>query len=134
MLRVAVGGFFAIAGYHKITVKERHAALVQTLKDNHIPWVRFNEWWVPSVEVGAGLSLCAGFMTPVAASLLGAICLVATCTDGWRKVQQEYKPINKADLIDDLLYLPEVLYGLKLLAIMIVGPGLYSLDAIIFNL
>lgn len=133
MLRVAVGGFFTISGFHKLVHKERHAALVRTLQDLHIPYIRFNQWWVPSVEFAGGIALMIGFGTPMAAFLLGTICLVATCTDGWARVRA-MQPINRADLVDDLLYLPEVLYLLKIGAILLTGPGLYSVDALLFPL
>lgn len=129
--RVAIGGFFAIAGWHKLTVPERHAALVQTLQENNIPFCRFNEWWVPGWEFTAGLALIAGFMTPIAALALLIICCVAACTDGWRRVKA-WNPINKADLLDDLLYLPEVLLAIALVGILLLGPGTYSVDYMIW--
>lgn len=128
MLRATVGVFFAISGFHKLFNHERHASLVKTLEDSGIPFVRFNQWWVPGVEFVAGVALTLGFLTLVSAAMLGAICLVATCTDGLKRIR-EWKPINKADWLDTFLYLPEVIYGLKIAAILLVGPGAYSLDA-----
>lgn len=130
-LRVAVGSFFLISGVHKLIIPERHAALVRTLQESRIPFCRFNEWWVPSWEALGGLALAAGFFTPMAAIALMTICVIATCTDGWKRVVG-YNPINKADLLDDLLYLPEVLLALSLVAILLLGPGKYSLDYLIW--
>lgn len=116
--RLAVGLFFAISGYHKLVNKERHAALVATLTADRIPLVRLNSWFVPMVELGAGSALVLNVAPVVAALLLGAICLVATCTDGWKRIA-EWKPVDKADVVDDVLYLPEVLYGIMLLTVIL---------------
>ena len=121
--RILIGLFFAISGFHKLFVPARHAALVSTLHASGIPFLRFNSWFVPTVEFVAGAALLFGVFSVFAALLLGAICLVATCTDGIKRVLNEYKPINKADLVDDVLYLPEVLYGIMLLTVILAGPG-----------
>ena len=66
----------------------------------------------------------------IAALGLAAICLVATCTDGVRRIKAS-GAIDKADQIDGILYLPEVLY-MALLALFITnGAGPISLDAIL---
>ncbi len=44
--------------------------------------------------------------------------------DGWM-------PINRADWIGDVLYLPEALYCIGLAVVMMAGPGPWSLDALI---
>lgn len=124
--RLALGTFFAISGYHKLFVAERHKALVETMKANNIPLVPFNCWFVPFVEFFGGLALISGVLAPLAATGLFMICLVATCTDGIRRVAS-YQPIDKADYLDDLLYLPEVLYMLGLAIVIIAGPGSMTL-------
>lgn len=130
--RVAVGAFFAISGYHKCFTPERHASLVQTLREDNIPLVRFNAWFVPCVELVGGTALALGLFSVLSALLLGAICLVATCADGLKRVRA-YKPVDAADFIDDILYLPEVLYGLMLIAVICSGPGAYSLDYLLWR-
>lgn len=128
--RVLVGAFFAISGYHKLFNAGRHATLVRTLTELRIPCLRLNQWFVPSVEFCAGVALALGILPVIAALLIGAICLVATCTDGIRRVKA-WAPIDAADAIDDVLYLPEVLYGLLILEVILTGPGPYRLDAFI---
>jgi putative oxidoreductase len=120
--RVTAGLFFSISGYHKIFNKERHKALLQTLEADHIPLVKVNQWWVPSVEFTAGAALTLGLMPVISAVLLVVICIVATCTDGLKRIW-EWKPIDWADWLDDLLYLPETLYCVLLLMVVIAGPG-----------
>jgi uncharacterized membrane protein YphA (DoxX/SURF4 family) len=120
--RVALGAFFSISGYHKLFNRERHAALIQTLEAQHVPCIPFNQWWVPSVEFLGGLSLVSGILSPLAALGLMVICLVACCTDGRKRVQA-YAPIDRADWLDDVLYLPEMLYIVGLLIVLALGPG-----------
>lgn len=42
-----------------------------------------------------------------------------------------WQPLNLADCVADLLYLPEVLYCIGLAVVMLGGPGSWSLDAVI---
>jgi putative oxidoreductase len=120
--RVALGTFFAISGYHKLFNKQRHAALVDTLKQCHVPAIGFNQWWVPSVEFFGGLSLISGILAPLASTGLIVICLIAILTDGLKRVAA-FKPIDRADWCDDFLYLPEVLYLFGLITVITAGPG-----------
>lgn len=128
--RIAIGSFFAISGFHKLVVPQRHQQLKQTLVDLKIPFIRFNEWFVPGVEFAAGIGVAIGLLTVFNALLLGAICLVATCTDGLKRIR-EWKPINKADWFNTLQYLPEVTYGILVLVVVFAGPDRYSLDRIL---
>lgn len=129
-VRVSVGVFFALSGYHKLFNRDRHAGFVDTLKADHVPVLRFNEWFVPCVELGAGIAVAAGFLAAGASLMLLAICIVACMAEASGKVEA-FKPIDEADRIDDWLYLPEVLYALMLFAVICAGPGAYSLDHLI---
>lgn len=128
-LSILMGLFFSISGFHKLFVPARHKMLVETLKACGVPFLRFNSWFVPSVEFSAGLGMIAlPFLSllsfPFAFELhmlacLGLLCIcsVACGTDGMKRIK-EWQPIDKADAIDDFLYLPETLYIIVLLAIM----------------
>lgn len=129
--RVAVGTFFAASGFNKLMDKERHQALVETLKKDKVPAIGFNQWWVPGWELVGGLMLITGLLAPFAAGVLMIICLVACFAEAKERVAA-YKPINKADVVADYLYLPEVLYIGMLLVPVILGAGVYSLDAVLF--
>jgi uncharacterized membrane protein YphA (DoxX/SURF4 family) len=120
--RAAVGVFFAFSGYHKLFNRDRHASLVATLEADHVPLVRVNQWFVPTVEFIGGIAVSIGFFAPVAALLLVAICCVATCVDGLNRIKAEH-PIDWADYCDDLLYLPEVLLAVMLIVVIGAGPG-----------
>lgn len=132
VLRVSTGVFFAISGYHKLFNKARHQSLVETLVADRVPMVKFNQWFVPVVELGAGIALSAGIFSVVSAALLAFVCFVATCVDGWKRVK-EYQPIDAADVVDDILYLPEVLLMLMLITIILGGPGDLSIDSILWK-
>lgn len=118
LMQAAVGVFFAISGYHKLVNRERHATLVATLKQDKVPLVSVNAWFVPAVEFMAGMLLALGLHVIPAAVALLVICTVATCVDGVKRIR-EWKPIDKADAVDDLLYLPEVLLAIMLTVIVV---------------
>src|ERR1700747_2740274 len=90
--RLAAGLFFAVSGYYKLFNRERHAALVKTLRNDGIPLVAVNQWLVPVVELIAGAAVAIGFFAPIGALLLVVICAVATCVDGLSRVRA-WKPI-----------------------------------------
>jgi uncharacterized membrane protein YphA (DoxX/SURF4 family) len=53
---------------------------------------------------------------------------IATTGAQWIRLS---KPIDKADRIDDWLYLPEILYVFMLITVVSAGAGPYSLNALI---
>jgi uncharacterized membrane protein YphA (DoxX/SURF4 family) len=131
--RVAVGMFFMFSGYHKLFNAERHRLFADELRSLHVHAVRINQWWVPLVEFSAGVAVVIGLVAPLAAFGLLVIILVAIATTGRERIRA-YKPIDKADRIDDWLYLPETLYAFMLIMIISAGAGPYSLDAAILSL
>ncbi len=130
--REVLGVFFAISGYHKLFNVGRHKSITDTLVADGVPLVTFNEWFVPIVEMLGGLALVVGLLTIPAALGCVAICTVATCVDGFKRIKS-WSPIDKADAVDDVLYLPEVLYIVMLLVVVFAGPGPYSIDAVLFR-
>jgi putative oxidoreductase len=128
--RVATGLFFVFSGYHKLTNADRRVAFIATLRDCHVPFISVMQWFVPAVEFLGGLGVAFGFLTPIAALGLATICLVATCSDGLRRIGT-WAAIDKADVVDDILYLPEVLYILLLGLFIAQGAGPFSLDAVL---
>jgi uncharacterized membrane protein YphA (DoxX/SURF4 family) len=131
--RVVVGMFFMFSGYHKLFNAERHRALVDELTTLHVRAVGINQWWVPLVEFAAGSAVFIGLLTPLAALGLLVIVLVAGVTSGRVRIKS-YQPIDRADRIDNWLYLPEILYAFMLIIFVSAGAGPYSLDAMILRL
>ncbi len=132
LLRVSMGVFFVLSGYHKLLNAQRHATILQTMEHDHVPMPRFDSWFVPSVEFFGGMALVPGILTPLAALGLFCVCFGATVVDGLKRITG-WKPIDKADYVDDVLYLPEVLYSIILLSIILTGAGPYSVDALIWS-
>ena len=130
--RIAVGMFFMLSGYHKLFNPDRHRAMVEELTALHVVAIRINQWWVPSVEFAAGSAVFIGLLTPLASLGLLVIVLVASVTSGRLRIKG-YQPIDRADRIDDWLYLPEVLYAFMLITFVAAGAGPYSLDAVILR-
>src|SRR3984957_17529656 len=131
--RVAVGMFFMLSGYHKLFNSERHRVFADELKSLHVPAVGINQWRVPFVEFSAGGAVVLGLVAPLAAFGLLVTILVASATSGRARIGA-FKPIDRADRIDDWLYLPETLYAFMFITIISAGAGLYSLDAAILRL
>ena len=131
--RIAVGMFFMLSGYHKLFDAERHRAFADELKGLGVHAVGFNQWWVPTVEFSAGGAVVIGLLAPLAALGLLVVILVAIATSGRQRIK-DYKPVDRADRIDDWLYLPETLYAVMLIVVISAGAGPYSLDALIFGL
>ena len=128
--RVALGTFFAISGYHKLFNAPRHATLIRTLQEDGMPALPITQWLVPGIEFGAGCGLIIGLLSVVAALGLFVLSFGAVAVDGIKRIRA-WQPINQADWLDDLLYLPESLYCVGLTVLMLAGPGPWSLDAII---
>jgi uncharacterized membrane protein YphA (DoxX/SURF4 family) len=131
--RIAVGMFFLFSGYHKLFNAERHGAFLNELEALHVPAIGINQWRVPFIECSAGGAVVIGLVAPLAAFGLLVIILVASVTSGRARIKA-YKPIDRADRIDDWLYLPETLYAFMLIMVISAGAGPYSIDAVILDL
>lgn len=131
--RVAVGAFFAISGYHKLFNSSRHASLRLTLQDDGVHAVPVMQWVIPSAEFAGGCALIVGLLAVFAALGLFIVCAGALALDALRRVRA-WQPIDRADWLGDILYLPEALYCITLAVVMLAGPGPWSLDAVLGSL
>jgi uncharacterized membrane protein YphA (DoxX/SURF4 family) len=131
--RVALGVFFAISGYHKLFNASRHATLTSTLRDDGVHDLPIMQWLVPSVEFAGGLALIVGLLSVLAAFGLFVVCAGALALDAFKRIRA-WQPIDRADWLGDLLYIPEALYCIGLTVVMLGGPGPWSLDARIAGL
>jgi uncharacterized membrane protein YphA (DoxX/SURF4 family) len=126
--RLALGVFFVISGYHKLFNASRHATLTHTLQDDGIHAVPVMQWLVPGVEFSGGSALLLGLLTVPAAFGLFVVCFGALARDAIKRISG-WNPIDRADWLDDLLSLPEALYCIGLVVVMLAGPGPWTLDA-----
>lgn len=118
VLQAGTGTFFALSGVNKLTNAGRHATLVAELQRDNVPCVSFMQWWVPGWELVAGGMLALNVFHAFAAGVLLILMAVALFCTAKRTVAS-YAPINAADTVDDYLYLPETLYALMLIAIIL---------------
>lgn len=125
-VRVLIGVFFCVSGGGKLFVPSRFSMMEQTMISSHIPFPHASALFVSSVEFACGAGLVLGLLTPLCVVLLSADMVVAILTN-------RVGSIHTSGLawLDDLLYLPEVLYVLILLWLLFSGPGPYSIDAVI---
>jgi putative oxidoreductase len=118
LLQVMTGLFFACSGVNKLFNKGRHATIVETLTADKVPFVKFNQWWVPGNEFVGGLMLMLNILPVFFACVLSILLCVACKAEAWKRVRG-YSPINRVDTVDDFLYLPEIIYLLILVSIII---------------
>src|SRR5580692_6291424 len=126
--RVALGTFFVISGYHKLFNASRHAALTRTLQDDGVHDLPVMRWLLPSAEFAGGWALILGLFSVLAALGLFVICFGAIALDAVKRIRA-WQPLDRADWLGDLLYIPEALYCIGLTVVMLSGPGPWSLDA-----
>ena len=131
--RIAVGAFFMLSGYHKLFNAERHRALAEELRSlAFMQWALTNGGCRQSSSPPASLS-SSGFSH----RWPRLVCFSSASSPSPRRDRSESKsskPIDKADRIDDWLYLPEILYVFMLITVVSAGAGPYSLDALILPL
>jgi uncharacterized membrane protein YphA (DoxX/SURF4 family) len=128
--RVALGTFFAISGYHKLFNAARHATLTSTLQQDGVHAVPIMRWLLPCAEFSGGWALIIGFLSVIAAFGLIVISAGALAFDAVKRIRS-WQPLDRADWIGDLLYVPEALYCIGLTVLILGGPGRWSLDALI---
>ena len=125
LARVSMGVFFAISGGNKLFVPAHYEEMLSTLTDAGIPFPDFMTYFVSGVEFVCGLFLVVGFLSAVCCIALTVAMLVAIGT-----VQLGTLPSGQRalDWLDDFLYLPEVMYVLVFLWLLVSGPGRLSID------
>ena len=83
-------------------------------------------------ELAAGLGVMVGFLTPLSAAGLLIILVVANrCT--YKSKIEKQNPIDKIDYFNCYLWTPEPLYMVLTLVVMVLGPGDWSVDHLLFG-
>ena len=126
--RVALGTFFGISGYHKLFNASRHTVLVRTIEEDGVHGIALMQWVLPAGEFLGGSALVAGLLSVLAALALFVICSGAVLLDALKRIRA-WQPIDRADWLGDLLYVPESLYCIGLAVVILAGPGPWSVDA-----
>src|SRR3984893_16361363 len=125
LVRVAIGVFFAISGANKLFVAGGIKPVYDTLVKAKVPFPRQTAYFVSGVEFGRGSLLTVGFFSSPACVALLIDMIVATLTSALSTLPKGLSPLS---WLDDLLYLPEVLYVLFFIWLLCSGPGRFSVD------
>ena len=125
LVRVSIGLFFAISGANKLFVAGGTKPVYDTLVKSKIPFPRQTAYFVASVEFVCGSLLAVGFLSSVACVALMIDMIVATLTNAISTLPKGLSPLS---WLDDFLYLPEVLYVLFFIWLLLAGAGKFSVD------
>jgi putative oxidoreductase len=125
LVRLSIGLFFAISGANKLFVAGGTKPVYDTLVKAKVPFPRQTAYFVSGVEFVGGSLITVGFLSSVACVALSIDMTVATLTSAVFTLPKKLSPLN---LLDDFLYLPEVLYVLFFTWLFSSGPGKFSVD------
>lgn len=119
LARWSVGLLFVISGGGKLFVPARHEQTRQTVAAAGLPAPVINAVLLSSVEFVADAFLAVGFLTPLCCLLLIGNMSGALGTT----VIPEMKSSSVLGWLGEFLYLPEVLYVVILVWLLLSGPG-----------
>jgi putative oxidoreductase len=125
LIRVSIGLFFAISGANKLFVAGGTKPVYETLVQAKVPFPHQMAYFVSGVEFVCGSLLTVGFLSSPACVALLIDMIVAVLTNALSTLPKGLSPLN---WLDDFLYLPEVLYVLFFVWLIISGPGKFSID------
>jgi putative oxidoreductase len=124
LARVSVGLLFFISGRAKLFVEARRESMRKTMRQAGVPFPELTAGVTSGVEFVCGALLVAGLFTPVSCLLLIVVMIGALATTQIPAL----KAGSAIDWLGEFLYLPEVLYVVILVWLLLAGPGWLSLD------
>ena len=125
LVRVSIGLFFAISGANKLFVAGGTKPVYDTLVKAKVPFPRLTAYFVSAVEFFCGSLVAAGLFSSFGSLALLIDMIVATLTSALSTIP---RGLSALKWLDDLLYLPEVLYVLFFIWLICSGPGKFSVD------
>jgi putative oxidoreductase len=125
LVRVSIGLFFAISGANKLFVAGGTTPVYDTLVKAKVPFPQLTAYFVSGVEFVCGSLVTVGFLSSPASATLLIDMIVAILTNTLATVP---KGLSRLNWLDDVLYLPEVLYVLFFIWLICSGPGKFSAD------
>jgi putative oxidoreductase len=125
LVRVSIGLFFAISGGNKLFVAGGTKPVYETLVKAKVPFPHQTAYFVAGVEFVCGSLVAVGFLSSPASVALLIDMTVAVLTSALATLP---KGLSRLNWLDDLLYLPEVLYVLFFIWLIFSGPGKFSAD------
>ena len=127
--RVSVGLLFALSGGGKLFVAEKGKEMQETLRKAGVPSPELSAKILSTIEFAFGVLLTVGFLTPLCCIMLIGVMAGALITT--------ILPGIKADSfiawLATFLYLPEVLYLVILIWLLLSGPGRLSVDYLLMS-
>ena len=125
LVRLSLGLFFAISGARKLLVADSRQTMSETLVRAKVPFPHLMTYFVSAVEFVGGSLVAVGFLSSPACVVLLIDMIVATLTSALFTLPKRLSPLS---WLDDVLYLPEVLYVLFFIWLICSGPGKFSGD------
>lgn len=124
VLRLVVGGMFAMSGYFKLTDAARKQKMSESLSKAGVPVALTT--FISALELLGGLLVLFGLLTVPGGFIALVISLGALVTTAIPEA--EGGGIHK---IENILYSPEALIAVGLLVLISTGAGALSLDALL---
>ena len=128
LARVSLGLFFAISGANKLFNMEHQEALLKTVADAGLPFPEFTAVFVASVEFFGGSLLTIGLLSTFCAIALMIAMIVAILTV---EIYTIPKGLSFLDWLDYFLYLPQAMYVVLFIWLVVSGPGRVSVDCLL---
>lgn len=124
LTRIVIGHAFFLTGRGKLANFEN---TVSFFTDLGIPMPELNAAFVSRLEYYGGMLLIAGLLTRIGAGLLGSTMIVALLTADRENFVKALTGAGEVGLTD----VTPFVYGLFLLWLLLSGPGVLSLDALL---
>lgn len=132
ILRLVIGYGFIVHGWAKLS--KGPAGFEKLLTQTGVPFPHFNSWMAPLVEIFGGLAMMLGFFTSITAIPLIFTMLVALFTIQINYGFSSVKTIGltpQGPLFGPPGYEINLLYIAGLISMMLSGPGIFSIDALL---
>ena len=126
--RIAVGGMFFLSGFYKLFTPAQAEKMQKTMVEAGVAAPRQTARFVSVCEFAFGALLIMGLFTSLAALVLLVICVVALVTVASKSVEGASLGYRLSSYFD----LPETLLMVILIWLIANGPGLWSLDFVLF--
>lgn len=142
VLRLVIGVFFVLARFRwfydpsrplqPLLNTTRHKHMVERLCTCGYGSHPVMSAFVACIEVSAGMALIVGLLTVVATLGLMGVLLFATFCTAKQKVAEQ-QPVDCIDCVSCYLWRVEGGYIAVCACILLLGPGAYSLDRLVFG-
>jgi putative oxidoreductase len=123
--RFSLGLFFAVSGFNKLFVAEKHEDLIALMTNIGLPFPEFTALFLGGIEFFGGLCLMLGLLSTFFSIALTIAMFVAIVTVELDTIP---KGLGSLDWMGWFLYLPQVMYVILFGWLMTTGPGRLSVD------